>query len=343
MPLAEFQDQFPALCDCLRHTKRKDRIGQSYLFAGDDVGLLARFATAWLQVCACKNPTPEGDACGTCQDCRQLAENNYSERYDLVPESKSRLIVVDKIREFEHRLTLSVGGGRIKFGVIAEADCLNEQAQNAFLKTLEEPPPRTILVLYSARPRQLLATIRSRCQMLSLRTNRTTYPLAFAHDVFPIVAQLQPESGALAALRAASRIGEVYAKLRREAEAQVTNERDERWDIVTEGDNKLRKKLEDQQKARTEAEYLRRRSAVNDAIQTWFLQQSIRAAGIADDAVPHPDILAAVPEDLRAVPPYNSALAAATYVANFVRNLEINVPEPLALEACFLEITRKGR
>ncbi len=343
MPLAEFQAQFPALCECLCHTKLKDRIGQSYLFAGDDVDLLARFATAWLQVCACKTPTAGGDACGTCQDCRQLAENNYSERYNLVPESKSRLIVVDKMREFEHQLTLSVGGSRIKFGVIAEADCLNEQAQNAFLKTLEEPPPRTILVLYSARHRQLLPTIRSRCQLLSLRTNRNQYPLAFAHGVFPIVAQLQPGAGAFAAIRAARQLAGVYAKLREEAEAQVETERDERWDIVTEGDTKLRKKLEDQQKARIEAEYLRRRNAVNDAIQTWFLQQSIRAAGIADEAIPHPEILAAVPAEFRAVPAYNPALAATTYVASLVRNLELNVPEELAVEACFLEITRKGR
>ena len=342
MPLAEFQQQFPGLCQRLCHTKLKERIGQSYLFEGDDVDLLTHFTTAWLQVCACKQPTAEGDACGVCKSCQQLAEGNYAERSDLVPESKSRLIVVDKMREFEHQISLSAGAQQLKFGVIAEADCLNEQAQNAFLKTLEEPPPRTVLVLFTARPRRLLPTIRSRCQLVSLRTNRNRYPLAFEHGVFPILAQLQPDSGASVALRAAAQLKTVYATLHDEAEAQIEAERDEQWDVIAEDDNKLRKKLEEQRKARIEAEYLRRRNAINDALQTWFLQQSLRAAGIADDAIPHPEILAIVPEELRAVPAYNPANAAVGHVANLVRCLEANVSETIALEACCLEITRKG-
>jgi hypothetical protein len=342
MPLADFHEHFAGLCDRLRHTKRKGRIGQAYLFEGDDVELLGQFTTAWLQVCACKEPTPEGDACGVCRDCRQLAEGNYSERNDLVPESKSRLIVVDKMREFEHQLKLSTAHGRMKFGVIAEADCLNEQAQNAFLKTLEEPPPRTVLVLYSARPRRLLPTIRSRCQLVSLRTNRNRYPLAFEHGVFPILALLQPRAGATAALRASAQLQAVYAILQAEAEEQIEAERDEQWDAIAADDPRLRKKLEDQRKARVQAEYLRRRNSINDAIQTWFLQQSLRAAGIQDDAIPHPELLAAVPEELRTVPDYDGANAAVRHVAELIRCLDANVPEPLALEACCLEITRKG-
>ena len=341
MPLAEFHEQFPGLCERLCHTKRRDRIGQAYLFEGDDVDLLGRFTTAWLQVCACKQSV-EGDACGVCKDCRQLAEGNYSERNDLVPESKSRMIVVDKMREFEHQIKLSIGLDRHKFGVIAEADCLNEQAQNAFLKTLEEPPPRTVLVLYSARPRRLLPTIRSRCQLVSLRTNHNRYPLAFEHGVFPILGLLQPEAGAAVALKGAGRLQAVYAALQAEADEQIEAERDERWDTIAEDDPKLRKKLEDQRKAQVQAEYLRRRDGINDAIQTWFLQQTLRAAGIGDDAIPHPEILAVVPEELRTVPSYAGANAAVGYVAHLIRCLTANVPEHLALEACCLEITRRS-
>ena len=341
MPLADFHEQFPGLCDRLRQTKVGNRIGQAYLFEGDDLDLLGRFATAWLQVCACKQPR-DGDACGVCKDCRQLAEGNYSERIDLYPESKSRQILVEKMREFEHQIQLSVATSRYKFGVIAEADCLNEQSQNAFLKTLEEPPPRTVLVLYSARPRQLLPTIRSRCQLVSLRTNRNRYPLAFEHGVFPIVAQLQPDAGAAVALRAAAQLQAVYAVLQEEAVAQVDADWDERWDILAEEDPKLRKKLEEKRNAMIQAEYLRRRDAINDSIQTWFLQQSLRAAGVRDDAIPHPEILAVAPEELRAAPPPLGAEAAVGHVAHLVRCLLANVPERVALEACCLEITRKS-
>ena len=133
MPLAEFTAAFPDLCRRLLVSRRADRVGQAYLFVGDSPALLRRFVTAWAQVRACLTPRPDGDACGTCELCVRLANNTYPERVDLVPESKTRQILVDAMRTFDHRLNLSTDAAHPKIGVIAEADCMGNEAQNAFL------------------------------------------------------------------------------------------------------------------------------------------------------------------------------------------------------------------
>ena len=89
--------------------------------------------------------------------------------HGIEPESKSRKILVEQIRELEASLRLHATRAKVKFGVVYEADRLMPQAANAFLKTLEEPPDHSILVLVTALPEALLDTIRSRCIEVSLR------------------------------------------------------------------------------------------------------------------------------------------------------------------------------
>jgi len=79
------------------------------------------------------------------------------------PESKSRRILIEQIRELEHGLQMRGSEGRRKVAIIAEADRLQPQAANAFLKTLEEPPKDSLLLLLSAIPEVLPDTIISRC------------------------------------------------------------------------------------------------------------------------------------------------------------------------------------
>ena len=87
----------------------------------------------------------------------------------LQPRSKSRLISVEEMRELERRMYLSAPSGVWKIGVIVDADRMNEAAENAFLKTLEEPPQNCLLFLLSAYPEFLLPTIRSRCVNITLQ------------------------------------------------------------------------------------------------------------------------------------------------------------------------------
>src|SRR6478752_5169122 len=88
--------------------------------------------------------------------------------YLAEPESKSRRIVIDQIRALEHTLQMRSGSGHRKVAIIAEADRLQPQAANAFLKTLEEPPNDSLLILLSSMPEVLPDTILSRCVAVPL-------------------------------------------------------------------------------------------------------------------------------------------------------------------------------
>ena len=89
--------------------------------------------------------------------------------HSIEPESKSRKILVEQIRTLEGSLRMHAMRARVKFGVVYEADRLMPQAANAFLKTLEEPPDHSVLILVTALPEALLDTIRSRCIEVALR------------------------------------------------------------------------------------------------------------------------------------------------------------------------------
>src|ERR1044072_7882614 len=86
------------------------------------------------------------------------------------PESKSRRIVIEQIRDLEHALQMRASNGRRKVAILPDADRLVLQAANAFLKTLEEPPKDSLLLLLSALPEALPETILSRCITIHLAT-----------------------------------------------------------------------------------------------------------------------------------------------------------------------------
>src|SRR5437763_559129 len=93
----------------------------------------------------------------------RVFSGNSREIFVARPESKSRRIVIEQIRDLEHVLQMHAVDGRRKVAIITDADRLQAEAANAFLKTLEEPPNNSLLLLVSALPEALPATILSRC------------------------------------------------------------------------------------------------------------------------------------------------------------------------------------
>ena len=98
--------------------------------------------------------------------------------YLAEPESKSRRIVIDQVRALKHALQMRTTGGRRKVAIVAEADRLQPQAANAFLKTLEEPPNDSLLLLLSSMPEVLPDTILSRCIAVPLAAEEKAEPSA---------------------------------------------------------------------------------------------------------------------------------------------------------------------
>lgn len=131
---------------------------------GAGAGTLARDAVATLM---CGSPV-DGGPCGACRSCRLIASGSHSDLVVISPSGASDEIKIDSIRALAAGLALfSVEGGR-RIALIERADKMNEAAQNALLKTLEEPPSRTHVILAAAEDSRLMPTIRSRCAVIRL-------------------------------------------------------------------------------------------------------------------------------------------------------------------------------
>lgn len=128
-------------------------------------------AEAFVRARLCEAPR-DGHACGTCRTCRLLAAGTHPDRLRVTLEVNEktgklrREIVIDQVRDLSARLAMSSQLGGWQVAVIDPAEAMNTAAQNALLKTLEEPTAATLMVLVSDQPWQLSATIRSRCQRL---------------------------------------------------------------------------------------------------------------------------------------------------------------------------------
>ena len=136
MSTTTWSSEFPQAAHALAKAKLHGRTGQAYLLIGDSTEQLERFALGWAQTAACTSPQPDGMPCGHCRNCTLLQDGNYSELVRLAPESKSRIIPVDAMHEFERKIILAVPEGMLKIGLIVEADCMKAEAANAFLKRL---------------------------------------------------------------------------------------------------------------------------------------------------------------------------------------------------------------
>lgn len=131
---------------------------------GAGAGTLARDAVATLM---CGAPV-NGGPCGECRSCRLIASGSHTDLVVISPTGASDEIGIEPIRALAAGLALfSVEGGR-RIALIERADRMNEAAQNALLKTLEEPPSRTHVILAAAEDSRLMPTIRSRCAVIRL-------------------------------------------------------------------------------------------------------------------------------------------------------------------------------
>jgi DNA polymerase-3 subunit delta' len=148
----------------LRTALAHDRLPHALLFTGADGIGKRSLALAFVARLQCEHDGE--DACGECSSCRQIAAASHPDVQLLSVTPGKKEIGIDRIRDVKRFMQLQPLRGKAKAAVIDEADLLTIPAQNALLKVLEEPPPRSFLLLVSSNPGALLATVRSRCQRL---------------------------------------------------------------------------------------------------------------------------------------------------------------------------------
>ena len=256
------------------------------------------------------------------------------------PESKSRRIVIEQIRGLEHALQMRASDGRRKVAVISEADRMVPQASNAFLKTLEEPPNNSLLLLLSAIPEVLPETILSRCieiplaspadltlsseqaELVELLNGLTTAPAGTVHEAYRVAQGVQQLLGQMR-----QTVQEDHAAAFKREEAHYKNTTDGTW----------LENREDHYKALTESVYLQQRAQLIETLFLWWgdilrastgvAARELAAARAATETMARrlttPEILRRLRrlEELRA-------------------HLNRNIQEALALEVAFLQIFR---
>jgi DNA polymerase-3 subunit delta' len=157
----------------------RGRLPHALLFGGPaGIGkfLAARHLAARI---ACGGATPP---CGRCSGCLQIAAGTHPDLQMVSLAAGKKEIGVDLARRLKHFVQMQPVASPFKIGIIDDADRLSVAAQNALLKTLEEPPGRALLVLVTATPGALLSTVRSRCQ-------RVVFPPLREEDVRAVLAE----------------------------------------------------------------------------------------------------------------------------------------------------------
>jgi len=151
-------------CDTLRRARAGGRFPAALLIheqSGSGGAWLALYAA---RTALCR---AAGAPCGQCDDCRRVAADTHPDLLRVGPTEESKQIRVEQVRELCAELALTSHGAGATVAIIDPAEAMNANAANALLKTLEEPRPGATLVLVTAAPSRLPATVRSRCQRLS--------------------------------------------------------------------------------------------------------------------------------------------------------------------------------
>ncbi len=172
----------------------------------------------------CRQPSNEGNACGSCKACRMLAGGGHPDLVVLQNAEDSEQIKVDQIRELIHSMHLSAGMSGYRVALLKDAERMNTNAANALLKTLEEPGGRTLLMLCSSHPARLPATVRSRCQQLHVPLPAATLATRYLRSLDDYAAediQLALRLAGQAPLAAQQLLGSEELEIARNVQSQL--------------------------------------------------------------------------------------------------------------------------
>lgn len=156
----------PFIVQTLRNALLHSKLAHAYLFFGPRGVGKTTCARILAKAVNCQSLTPEGDPCGTCPSCVRFQEGRSLNLIELDAASHNS---VEDIRLITDQVYLTPPEGRFKVYIIDEAHMLSTAAFNAFLKTLEEPPPHALFILATTEKHKIPATILSRCQRFDFR------------------------------------------------------------------------------------------------------------------------------------------------------------------------------
>ncbi len=330
----------------LQRSLEHGRLAHGYLFTGDQLGDLESLAANLARTLSCERPVKKGnaaiDCCDQCLACKKIEHLNHADVHWVRPESKSRVITVEQMRDLMHEINLKPTEATHKVCVIVAADRLNEKAANAFLKTLEEPPANSILILLTTEPQRILETILSRCLRLNfagdggrpLPPEQVEWLKAFSNLA------AAGQKSLIGRYRLMDMLARKLTEMRETIDKTLTARSPlERYDNI-EAD--LRERWEKELAAAIEADYRRQRSDLLLALQWWLRDVWLQTldAGTGAEAgagllnFPELDGTAQVAQRVSS----GDAMENLRVMEQLQRWLGTNVQEALALEVGLLKL-----
>jgi DNA polymerase-3 subunit delta' len=151
----------------LRRSVEHGRLPHALMFVGPEGVGKRRFAVALAQTLLCERNALEAlEPCGACDACRQVAAGTHPDALIVGRPADKHELPIQAIRDLCHDLSLKPMRGGRRVAIVDDADSLSEEAANAFLKTLEEPPDGSVLILIATAPEMQLDTVVSRCRVV---------------------------------------------------------------------------------------------------------------------------------------------------------------------------------
>ena len=339
MAFKDFPEQSQGV-QLLQRSLARGRLGHAYLFTGHQLEGLETLSRTLAKTLNCQNPVKISgvatDCCDECLTCKKIDEENHADLHWVRPESKSRIISAEQTRELTREIQLKPTEAGYKIAIIAGADRLNSQAANAFLKTLEEPPPKSILILLSIEPARVLETIVSRCLRLNFSTE-TAHTLSAEQSIW-----LQQFSSAAAGeqkslfgrYRLLDSLLQYLNTLRARVDETLTARSPlEKYD---DAEKDWRDKWEEELKAGIESEYRRQRTEVLLLLQWWLRDVWFFTLAAGEELLHLPQIAGA--DEVAKRISTRQAQENLQVIELTQRLLHTNVQEALALEVGLLKL-----
>ncbi len=310
------------------------RVSATLIFAGPDGVGKRQFALTFAKAANCQKAVGNSfatDSCDVCLTCRRIDEGTYGDVTTIQPDGQ--FIKIAQTRALAEEVYYRPREGRQRFFIIDEAERLRDEAANSLLKTLEEPPPTSTLILLTSRPNSLLQTIRSRSQRLNFVPLTTAEMESFLTENYPRPAA----DTALLARVTEGRIGQATAfdlsVYRQERRTLI-----ELLELLASGKDRVR--------LLKAAEYIGKKERDEfekelDLMMSLLRDVFLLASGSSQNEIVNVDVADKL-EQLAGKIGLARSIGWSEKISEVRRNLRVNINRPVAMEAALLGLA-EGR
>ncbi len=260
-------------------------------------------------------------------DAAAIEHRNHPDIHWIEPQKKSRIISVDQVREVLKVIYTTAFSGGWKVGIFVGADCMNVSAANAFLKTLEEPPDKTLFLLLTDSPQSLLPTIISRCQRVNISGGSAD---GLDDELRASVVDIMADGANASGVVRMAKADRLVCLLKR-LNSEIKERESEIWreeHVALGMDEKEIKKSDDALSARIGSRYRESRQSVMHSVLLWYRDILMLVSGGDQGVVHHRqslDLLLSLASQVS----YREAMLQVERVEEMNRQLGMNMPELL--------------